>query len=113
MPRFKDSDLITISGKNEDSVYNCYDYILSMEEDFINEMIDRGVFMSAREEARQEQKKEIIPQKVEITGAPWQLDSFEQFPTMGSGSTQNNENSSTSSLTTPSSTSGVWGNRRW
>lgn len=112
MPR-NDSDFVTVCGKSEDNVYDCVDQIRKMEDDYINQMIDRGVFLSLREEARkQEKNKELAPQKVEITGAPWQLDNFEQFPTMGGGSYAQN-NSENSQPTPTSGTNGVWGNRRW
>lgn len=115
MPR-NDSDLVTVSGKSEDNVYDCIDQIKKMEEDYISERIERGMFLTPREEARQKEMKneEATPQKVEITGAPWQLDSFEQFPTMGGAVSQAQNNGVSQINPTPvTGTSGVWGNRRW
>lgn len=95
-------DLVVVSGQSEDAVYDCCDKLRVMEEDYISDMTDRGYFNARREEPKVEQKSQ--PQ-VQITGAPWQLDSMEQFPAMGS--------SSAPSAQPAHGAAGVWGSRRW
>lgn len=106
MPSRNDSrpDIVVISGKNEDSVYDCVDKLRIDEEDYISDMADRGMYSSRREEPKQEQK---VQQQVQITGAPWQLDNLEQFPAMGGEAEQAAPQQS------HHQGSGVWGSRRW
>jgi len=102
-------DMVMVSGKNEDAVYDCVDKIRREEEDFITDFADRGMYTKPREEPKQEKK---VQQQVEFTGAPWQLDDHQQFPSMGQ---QQGDNSQPSATAQPShhSGGGVWGNRRW
>ncbi|KAI1727538.1 KH domain-containing protein [Ditylenchus destructor] len=95
-------DVVVVSGQSEDAVYDCCDKLRVMEEDYISDMTDRGHFNTRREEPKVEQKAQ--PQ-VQITGAPWQLDSMEQFPAMGS--------SNAPAAQPAHGGTGVWGSRRW
>ncbi|GMR35164.1 hypothetical protein PMAYCL1PPCAC_05359 [Pristionchus mayeri] len=76
------ADLVTVSGKEENAVLDCVDYLKNLEEDFLAEYSERNQFISHRV---QEQPKPAAASKVEIRGAPWQLDisSSAEFPDMG------------------------------
>lgn len=100
LPRSGDAnpDLVVISGKKEDDVLDCISKLRQMEEDFMEDYVDRNQYISSRQEAEAPSR---APQHIEIQGAPWQLDNNEeQFPTLGGS-------------TSTSSTGGAWGNRRW
>jgi hypothetical protein len=47
-------------------------------------------------------------QNIEITGAPWQLDSLEQFPTIGASPTSNTNNNQQPKPVSAA----AWGQRR-
>jgi exosome complex RNA-binding protein Rrp4 len=96
LPRSGDAnpDLVVVSGKQEDDVLDCCGKLRQMEEDFMEDYVDRNQYLSSRQEAEPQQRQ---PQHFEIQGAPWQLDN-EQFPAMGGSSTTN-------------ATNGVWGRR--
>jgi hypothetical protein len=87
-----------VSGKVEEHVYDCIDKLRAMEEDYITDLIDRGQYLVHRNEA----EERSAPKKVEITGAPWQLDNDDQFPAM-SNANQGQQSQSSS----------VWGKRPW
>jgi hypothetical protein len=97
LPRSGDAnpDHVVVSGKNEDDVLDCISKLRQMEEDFMEDYVDRNQYLSSRQEPEPSRQQ---TQHFEIQGAPWQLDN-EQFPAMGSQSTT-------------SSTGGVWGRRR-
>lgn len=97
-------ELVVIAGKLENSVYDCVNYLRAMEEDYIDELIVRGAYNPHQSEPQQNTQKKSS-QQMEITGAPWQLDSMEQFPAMGVA------NAAPSSQ--PPVAAGVWGQRRW
>jgi transcription antitermination factor NusA-like protein len=93
-------NLVVVAGKTEDAVYDCIDKLRGMEEDFLADFVDRGHYMVNRHEPQQEKAN---PQQVEIKGAPWQLDSMDQFPAMGAPN-----------ASAPTQQGGsVWGQRRW
>lgn len=75
----------------------------SPSQDFIGDMVDRNQYMARREEPAPQKAK---PQNIEITGAPWQLDSLEQFPSIGNAlPTQTHHQH-------PTPIQQVWGQRR-
>lgn len=78
----QEPDIVTVSGKEENAVLDCADYLKSLEEDFLAEYSEKNQFLSHRV---QEQAKPAAAAKVEIRGAPWQLDisSSAEFPDMG------------------------------
>jgi len=92
-------DMVSVTGRNEESVYDCVDKLRAQEEDYINELIDRGTYSLRREEPKIQKP---VSQKLEITGAPWQIDSLEQFPTMGASTTSGDQ----------SVMQAAWGTRR-
>jgi hypothetical protein len=93
-----DPSTVIVSGKVEEHVYDCIDKLRAMEEDYITDLIDRGQYLVHRNEA----EERSAPKKVEITGAPWQLDNDDQFPAM-SNANQGQQSQSSS----------VWGKRPW
>lgn len=95
-----DPDLVTVSGKDENSVLDCIDHLKTLEEDFLAEYSEKNQFLSHRVV---EQAKPAAPAKVEIRGAPWQLDisSSAEFPDMGAANTP-----------TPVVAAGAWGAAR-
>jgi len=104
-------DIVVVSGKNEDAVYDCIDKLRIDEEDYISDMADRKMFRREQEDQKEEQK---VQQQVQITGAPWQLDSLEQFPAMGGSVSNTASQQQPAAPTTHHSTGGgVWGSRRW
>lgn len=98
-PRSTDPDpnMVVVAGKDEDSVYDCIDYLRGEEEDYLQERNERG-YMSQRVVEPPPPPK---APEVQITGAPWQLDmqSEDQFPSMGSSHATTN-------------VTGVWGGAR-
>lgn len=113
MPGRNDSntDVVTISGKTEDSVYECANYLREQEENYIEELIDRGLYKPDKPDKSYDVNEinNVNNQEVEITGAPWQIDNMEQFPAMGVAS---NLQDSTVKAAIPT-VGGVWGQRRW
>uniref|UniRef100_A0A1I7SWA4 Vigilin n=2 Tax=Bursaphelenchus xylophilus TaxID=6326 RepID=A0A1I7SWA4_BURXY len=75
-----DPSLVTVSGKNEENILDCIDKLRLLEEDFMQDVVERYQYTYQR---RAEPVHQPKPQAVEITGAPWQLDNLDQFPTMG------------------------------
>lgn len=102
-------ELVIISGITEDSVFNCANYLREMEENYIEELIERGIYCPHQPESIQNETVNKSHQQMEITGAPWQLDSMEQFPAMGAASSVK----TTLPSTQPVASAGVWGKRRW
>ncbi|CAD5212084.1 unnamed protein product [Bursaphelenchus okinawaensis] len=95
-----DPSLVTVSGKSEDNVLDCMDKLRMLEEDFMQDVVERFQYTYQRKEEPKYQPK---PQVIEITGAPWQLDNLDQFPSMS----QQQQAAVASSQPT-----GVWGRRR-
>lgn len=77
-----DSGIVIVSGKDENAVFDCIDYLRSQEEEWAEDQRDRTQYLSQR---NAEQPKPAQPTHVQIQGAPWQLDltSQEDFPDMG------------------------------
>ena len=94
----QNQSLIVVAGKETSDVYACCEKLKAMEEEMIEDLIERGQYLSTRNEPVEEHRPS---QHVQIQGAPWQLDN-EHFPAVG-GSTG----------ATPAAAGGVWGNRRW
>jgi exosome complex RNA-binding protein Rrp4/ribosomal protein S3 len=112
MPGRNDSrpDMVVVTGKNEDAVYDCIDKMRMDEEDYMSDMNDRNMYRFQQEQPKQ---VETVKQ-VQITGAPWQLDSLEQFPAMGSSSSAAPESQQQQQQPqTHTQNTGVWGSRRW
>lgn len=86
---------VIISGKNEDAVYDCIDYLRNEEEDYLAEFSEKHQYISQRAQAEPVQQK---AQAVQMKGAPWQL-TGEDFPEMGGPAPV-------------SGNSGVWGSGR-
>ncbi|KAI6172476.1 ViGiLN-like protein [Aphelenchoides besseyi] len=97
----EDPSRVLVSGHSEESVLDCLDKLRTLEEDFMQDVVESGRYEYHRQ---QPQYEEARPQHIEITGAPWQLDSLEQFPSFGGS----NEQQANSSAQQPS---GVWGRR--
>jgi hypothetical protein len=70
LPRNGDPDpnLVVVSGKNEDRVYDCIDYLRQIEEELMEEVAERSMYMAPR---REETKEVEAPKAVIIQGAPW------------------------------------------
>lgn len=98
-------DIVTVTGKDEQKVLDCVDRLRSMEEDFIGDLTDRNQYMAPRHEPPPPKPK---AQNIEITGAPWQLDSLEQFPTIGASPTSNTNNNQQPKPVSAA----AWGQRR-
>uniref|UniRef100_A0A0K0ES91 K Homology domain-containing protein n=1 Tax=Strongyloides stercoralis TaxID=6248 RepID=A0A0K0ES91_STRER len=95
--------LVVVSGKNEEDVFSCIEQLKIQEEDYIELLIERGQYYTPTQ-TQSVQKTSSSSRSVQITGAPWQMDNEEQFPSMSS-------NSQTSNITGTPALSGVWGAR--
>uniref|UniRef100_A0A0K0FBP1 Dodeca-satellite-binding protein 1 (inferred by orthology to a D. melanogaster protein) n=1 Tax=Strongyloides venezuelensis TaxID=75913 RepID=A0A0K0FBP1_STRVS len=95
--------LVVVSGKNEDDVFNCIEELKIQEEDYVELLIERGQYYTpTTTQSSQEASKSS--RTVQITGAPWQMDNEEQFPSMSS-------NAQPANSTGAPVLSGVWGAR--
>ncbi|CAJ0581400.1 unnamed protein product, partial [Mesorhabditis spiculigera] len=90
-----DPNKVVVAGKNEDSVWDCIDYLRQEEEDYLAEHQDRSQYMSQRAPVAEQKPKQ---QSVQVKNAPWQL-SDGDFPEMGGAPAM-------------SGTTGVWGSGR-
>ncbi|KAI6197512.1 ViGiLN-like protein [Aphelenchoides besseyi] len=97
----EDPSRVLVSGRSEEAVLDCLDKLRTLEEDFMQDVVESGRYEYHRQQPHHEEAR---PQHIEITGAPWQLDSLEQFPSFGGS----NEQQANSSAQQPS---GVWGRR--
>ena len=107
-PREGDANpnLVTIMG-SEEGVLDCKDHLLNMEEEFLQDAIDkenlRAYEQAPLKQMQQEQQKKAHSNNnnagFEVKGAPWQGASDDAFPTLGGASAV---------VSTP-----VWGPRRW
>uniref|UniRef100_A0A914XKF7 K Homology domain-containing protein n=1 Tax=Plectus sambesii TaxID=2011161 RepID=A0A914XKF7_9BILA len=101
-PRSTDPDpnLVTVTGKDEDSVYNCIDHLRELEEEFSQD-IGGGSYMSHRTEEPEVAQKQA---PLQMVNAPWQVpdtNNMSDFPAMGAGA-----------VGAPSGANGVWGGQR-
>lgn len=95
----EDQTLVLVSGLEEERIRDCIEKMLALEEEFLDDYASHARYEYNRPKVVHEQTK---PQQVEIKGAPWQLSSLEQFPSMGG-----------SNESAPSQQpAGVWGRRR-
>lgn len=93
-----DPSRVTVSGKDEDNVLDCIDKLRMVEEDFMQDVVERFHPPRREEQHRKPAAPKHHQQQVEIKGAPWQLDNQDHFPSMGDGAVS-------------SQPSGVWGRR--
>jgi len=111
LPREGDEDpnLVSIMG-SEDGVFDCKDHLLNLEEEFLQDAIDKEN-LKAYEQAPLKQLQQKQQQSntkkstngFEVKGAPWQGASDDAFPSLGGGGGA----SSAAAVSTP-----VWGPRR-
>jgi hypothetical protein len=90
---------VVISGLNEEKILDCVEKLRALEDEYMEEFASHAQYHYPREKTREEPQK---PQQVEIKGAPWQLNSLEQFPSM----------SSNGNAPQIQQQNGVWGRRR-
>jgi hypothetical protein len=100
-PRQRDPDpsLVTISGKTEDAVYDCVDYLRNMEEEHLQDIADRHIY-----DRPDDSPVRTVAEPILTVGAPWQapdLNNQDMFPTIGGSET----------TATPAVAS-AWGGRR-
>lgn len=76
----EDPSLVVIAGYTEDDILNCIEHLKIEEEDYIDLLIERGQYTIERNVAPVQVQ---VKRSVEITGAPWQVNSHEQFPSIG------------------------------
>ncbi|CAD6197714.1 unnamed protein product [Caenorhabditis auriculariae] len=67
----EDPNLVVVSGKDENDVYDCIDYLRAQEEEYLLESVERTQYLSPR---HQDNRSAPAPSTVQISGAPWQLD---------------------------------------
>lgn len=90
---------VIISGLNEDKIFDCIEKLRTLEDAYLEEFASHAQYHYPREHTREEPRP---AQQVEITGAPWQLNSLEQFPSM----------STNGDAPQIQQQNGVWGRRR-
>jgi len=99
-PRHADPDpnLVIVSGRNEDAVYDCIDHLRNMEEEFLQDAIDRQQYRDPKRNLDGAGDAERS-QPLEYVNAPWQsrggglnglqevpdVGNIEDFPAMGDG----------------------------
>jgi hypothetical protein len=81
-------DLVTIMG-DEDGVLDCKDELLNIQEEYLQDEIDRESLQklapTRAREAEKEKKANNNSKGFEVKGAPWQGASDDAFPTLGGG----------------------------
>lgn len=89
-PRSSDPNpnLVVVSGKEEDLVYDCIDYLRNMEEEYMQDITERAQYQAPSKQ--QHYKHNDENKAIAFTNAPWQskapeLTSPDDFPTMGNG----------------------------
>jgi ribosomal protein S3/ribosomal protein L21E len=109
------SDLIRFEGKKEnvEKVKEAIIDLIEIQQERHQAIINNAQRLQAINKCREPSPPPKSQQNVEITGAPWQIDSLEQFPTIG---TSNGNGSSTTTTTkiqqAPLVGGHVWGQRR-
>jgi len=99
---------VVISGKSEDTIYDCIDKIRQDEDKFLDELADRVRYDDPRKTHKEPEKKE--EQGVQISGAPWQM-LEEQFPAIGASVQQ--PGGAQNPVPQQAASAGVWGSKRW
>jgi hypothetical protein len=106
---------VLVSGLEEDRIRDCIEKMLALEEDYLGKFrkffaqfnvvfSDEYASQTQYQYSRpKEVKQQTKPQQVELTNAPWQMNSMEMFPSMGGDS---NGSAPTQQP------AGVWGRRR-
>jgi polyribonucleotide nucleotidyltransferase len=104
LPRSTDPDpnLVTICGKSEDSVYDCIDHLRNIEEEYLQESLERGQYLAHRHDDAA--PASTVTPHIEISNAPWptlDTNNMEDFPSMIGGA-----------VSATSAGGGVWGGAR-
>jgi len=99
----ENKNLVEITG-DEDACRDCEDELLNLEEEYLQDVIEREEMNQYTRPSRQDDKKQKnTPQKgFVVSGAPWDANSTEDFPSIGGGSAATSNGTSMSS---------VWGKR--
>jgi predicted RNA-binding protein YlqC (UPF0109 family) len=125
-PRTTDPDpnLVTISGKEEDQVYDCIEYLRDIEEEFLQDVVvtpdywrkqdtEEGKSGADNAYSQPQQQQQQQQTGLVIRGAPWDMappdtSNMEEFPSMGGGG------SGASGLAQQvTATGSAWGPRRF
>jgi hypothetical protein len=74
---------------DEDGVFDCKDELLNIQEEYLQDEIDRESLQklapTRAREAEKEKKANNNSKGFEVKGAPWQGASEDAFPTLGGG----------------------------
>ncbi|CDW54567.1 General transcription factor 3C polypeptide 2 [Trichuris trichiura] len=98
-PGDADPNLVTVFGKDDDSVYDCIDDLRNIEEEFLQDIVDRNTYSDS-----QRLKESWSPSEqtiLEFVNAPWQrsstaeeankpvpdMSNLQEFPSMGEETT--------------------------
>jgi hypothetical protein len=106
-PREGDADpsLVTVEGNSEDAVLDAVDHLRNLEEEFMQDYVERGQYDRSQQHQQQQHQQQGAKQaSLTITNAPWDVNSATDFPSMAAGE----GGSSGGNSTTP----GVWGRKR-
>uniref|UniRef100_A0A5S6Q752 K Homology domain-containing protein n=1 Tax=Trichuris muris TaxID=70415 RepID=A0A5S6Q752_TRIMR len=99
-PGDADPNLVIVSGKDDDSVYDCIDDLRNIEEEFLQDIVDRSAYSDPQRltEAWSSEQQTVL----EFVNAPWQrstaateeankpvpdVANLQEFPSMGEEST--------------------------
>ncbi|PAV76977.1 hypothetical protein WR25_20889 [Diploscapter pachys] len=93
-------NLVTVAGKDEDTVYDCVDYLKEDEEAFLEQLAERGQYISPRQQEAEHAASKRHAAPVQFNNAPWQHNE-QDFPQMAASATPQQ----------PAMSSGAWGRR--
>ncbi|KRZ22641.1 Vigilin [Trichinella pseudospiralis] len=108
-PRQADQNpnLVTVCGKVEDSVFDCIDHLRNLEEEYLQDIVDRYAYRDPMRMAEENTTAQHQP-AIEIVNAPWQrtqtddelskpvpdMENMQEFPSMVSDLPQSQMNAS-------------------
>ncbi|KRZ09939.1 Vigilin, partial [Trichinella zimbabwensis] len=108
-PRQADQNpnLVTVCGKVEDSVFDCIDHLRNLEEEYLQDIVDRYAYRDPMRMAEENTTAQHQP-AIEIVNAPWQrtqtddelskpvpdVENMQEFPSMVSDLPQSQMNAS-------------------
>ncbi|KRY35703.1 Vigilin [Trichinella spiralis] len=108
-PRQADQNpnLVTVCGKVEDSVFDCIDHLRNLEEEYLQDIVDRYAYRDPMRMAEENTTAQHQP-AMEIVNAPWQktqtddelskpvpdMENMQEFPSMVSDLPQSQVNAS-------------------